>query len=172
MTRTRPHGWSALLLAGAVACGAGTDLTEPNPRASRPPSFSASVQSGISTFSFDRVHWWGCIGERVHNVFVVTYSYTLVQLPTGEFVYRELWPNGGAVGAVTGLTSGHVWTRDSGPSPYIESSTAGGRTTFTGLVRFVSETGPTIEVREVFHLSRDASGEIRVDEYMASCEAR
>lgn len=40
---------------------------------------------------------------------------------------------------------------------------------YTGYVRFVSETGPTILVNEVYHLSSDANGKATVEFYNAEC---
>ncbi len=107
----------------------------------------------------------------VHNVFQVSYRYTLVILPTGEYVYRELWPYG-TIGTITGLSSGTVWTRTE-VSPYVERSTGGGMVTWTGHVRFVSETGPTIDVNESFHLSSNANGDVTADHYESTgCRLR
>ena len=91
-------------------------------------------------------------------------------LPSGEYVYRELWPRTVGAGTITGLTSGHVWRRDVGASPLIDRSTGGGMLRWTASMRFVSETGPSIDVFENFHFSRDANGEVKVDRYQSSCE--
>jgi hypothetical protein len=157
------------LAAGSTGCGE-SHTTRPLRFTDAAPASFAQVEHGTAVFNFNRTHFFGCAGETVRNVFSVTFSYTRVRLPTGEYVYRELWPRQDAVGTVTGLSSGHVWQRNNLPSPYVERSTGGGMTHFTSHVRFVSETGPTLIVREVFHMSRNASGELVVDEYKASCD--
>lgn len=167
-----PRALLTLLLAGLASCAPGPEVTEPTPGELGQVSLSATSTKGTATFNFDQVHFWDCIGEDIHNVFQVTYDYTLIQLPSGEYVYRELWPNGKAVGTVTGLTSGHVWQRNIQASPFVDRSTGGGMTHWTYQGRFVSATGPTIDVHEVFHLSRDANGEVRVDSFKSSCRVK
>lgn len=159
----------ALAVIGSlVACAPGSDPVAPEEDG---VSLSqASVTNGTGTFSFDKTQWWDCAGEMIHNVFQISYSYTLVLLPTGEYVYRELWPYG-AVGTITGLSSGTVWTRIT-VSPYVERSTGGGMVTYTGLVKFVSETGPTIQVHESFHVSNNANGEVTADHDEFDCKQR
>lgn len=130
---------------------------------------AASVTDGTGSFSFDAVHYWSCAGEMVHNVFQISFTWTKVELPTGEYVYREPWHVNGVSGSITGLSSGTVWLREHMVSPYIERSMGGGMVEYTGHVRFVSETGPTIQVNEVFVLNSNANGEPTVDFYNAEC---
>ena len=132
----------------------------------------ATMTRGTATFSLDRVDFWDCVGEMIHNQFEVTFDFTLVLLPGGEFVYRELWPSAGPLGTITGLSSGTVWVRERTLSSYVARSTGGGLEMFTTNALFVSETGPTIRVREVFHVSGNANGEVTADFYQAHCDVR
>jgi hypothetical protein len=163
-----------------VACDRET-VTSPEPPASSvalegsPVALSAAgatVTQGTGTFSLDAIQFWDCIGEMIHNQFEVTYDYTLVVLPSGESVYRDLWPSTGPLGTVTGLSSGTVWVRERTLGPDVIRSTGGGLQMFTTNALFVSETGPTIHVREVFHLSGNANGEVTADFYQAYCDVR
>ena len=180
MSQMKARHWSTLpfvlSLATAVGCKATSDgfvgptrLAAVRSAPSDPASRSASITEGTGTFSFDRVHYWACIGEMVHNVFQVSFEWTKVELPNGEYLYREPWHVLGVWGTITGLTSGTVWYREHGISPSIERSMGGGMYEYTGHVRFVSETGPTILVNEVYHLSSDANGKTTVEFYNAEC---
>ena len=172
------HAYRALIVLGiaglSAACDKQPSITGPS-RAARaahaaPASHSAAtITSGTGTFSFDRVHYWGCVGEMVHNVFQVSFTWTKVETPTGEYLYREPWHVNGVVGSITGLSSGTVWLREHVVSPYIERSMGGGMVEYTGHVRFVSETGPTIQVNELFDVSSNANGETTVDFYKSDC---
>ena len=169
MRRSSQHTWIALpLLASLIACD--PHLTAPAARIPSQASLAANVEHGTGVFSFDAVHYWDCVGENVPNAFDVTYSYTRVTLPSGEYVYRELWPKTEGVGTITGLTSGHVWRRDIGAGPLVDRSTGGGMLRWTGKVYFVSETGPRIVVSENVHLSRNANGEVKVDRFESTCK--
>ena len=136
-------------------------------------SAAASVESGTGIVSVDVVLFWECAGEDVHNVFDVNYKYTLVELPNGRTTYREIWLNTVGAGTITGLTSGTVWRRDIQASPYVlHTGGLGGSEGFVGKVRFVSETGPDIDVRERFRLVVNANGELTVDDYSITCTAK
>lgn len=172
----------ALTLAGilgsSAACDNASSIASPvqgasvSPaRRSPAPLSSANVTNGSDTFVFDQTHYWGCAGEMVHNHFEVTYDYTLVELPTGEHVYRALWPTG-VLGTITGLSSGTVWVRERTLAPQIQRSTGGGMESYTVLAWFVSETGPTIQVHENYHLSANANGEVTADVYSSDCRVK
>ena len=158
------------LILVAAACA---DFTAPEPslRANDHPALmqGASVTRGTGVLRFDRVHFFACVGERVHNVFAIPYEFMLVQLPNGNHIYHELVPAAEGVGTITGLTSGHVWRRDVQSSPYFERSAGGGMTHWTYTGRFVSETGPTLQVHETFHLSANAQGEATVLHHDVQC---
>jgi hypothetical protein len=130
---------------------------------------TASAVKGTGVFSLDQYVFFECAGEVVHNVFQVPYTFHRVVTPSGDYVYVEQWDGREATGTLTGLTTGTVWTRARMVSPYIERSTGGGMTHFVGRVTFTSATAPNIEVREVFHISRNASGEITSQHYELRC---
>jgi hypothetical protein len=173
MRRRTTTAWSALLLVtGLIACDAAADTVEPL-RTPAPAALSATTVRGTGTLTVDAVHFWDCVGEDIHNVFEVTYSYSSVTLPDGRIVYREHWPNERGIGTITGLTSGNVWRRDLQSSPYFRH--AGGGTEVEAYVyngRFVSETAPDIHVHEVFHFGTNARGELVVDRYDVTCTLR
>lgn len=158
-----------LMLVLVAACADVRDATAPDEPAGIARLDAATVTRGTGVFTFNRVHFWACVGERVHNVARMPLEWTQVVTPNGDVLYRELIMNGEGVGTVTGLTSGHIWRRDVKASPFIQHTMGGGMTHFTYQGRFVSETGPTLFVHEVFHVSRDASGEITVDHHEVSC---
>ena len=156
----------------SIACDRQPSITGPTQRPaehSGPASRSASITDGTGSFSFDRVQYWDCAGEMVHNVFQVSFNWTRVDLPTGDYLYREPWHVNGVSGSITGLSSGIVWLREHMISPYLERSMGGGMVEFTGHVRFVSENGPNIQVNEVFVVSSNANGEQTVDFYRSDC---
>jgi len=159
----------AVLLALVTACAGAGETTGPGEPAGTARLEAATVTQGTGVFTFDRVHFWACVGESVHNVVRMPFQWTQVVTPTGDVLYRELSPNAEGVGTVTGLTSGHIWRRDVKASPLIQHTMGGGMTHFTYQGRFVSETGPALFVHEVFHVSRDASGEITVRHHEVSC---
>jgi hypothetical protein len=91
------------------------------------------------------------------------FTYRLILTPRGDFVYVEHWDTEAVTGTMIGLDSGIVWTRTKNLSPYIVRSTGGGMEHYTFKGTFVSDHGPTIEVHEVYHVSYDANGELRVE---------
>lgn len=174
MMRLRMVSWNALLLAAAlVACEAPGSVEPPRAPVPGHASRSASAVHGTGTYSFDAVFFWDCVGEEIHNVFSVSYSYTMVELPDGRSMYREIWLNQMGAGTITGLTSGNVWRRDIHASPYFVRS--GGPTEAEAYVyngRFVSETAPDIYLHEAFHVSTNANGDVVVDNFTSSCTMR
>jgi hypothetical protein len=130
----------------------------------------AVVEKGTGVLEIDQVFFLDCFGEWVHEIGSVTYNYHRVQLPNGNYVYHDLWLK--LASTSYGLESGHVWTINKNVSPYIERSTGGGMTHFTAQTTGVSETGPTIELRNVFHISFDANGELKVDRLEIRCWLR
>lgn len=169
MSYTSRIRWSVpMLLAVSAACA---DATAPAPDIvnGRASFQGATVERGEGMFTFNRVHFWACVGERVHNVVAIPLTWQRVLLPNGDYIYHEIVPAAEGVGTITGLTSGHVWRRDVLAAPYIERSTGGGMTHWIYRGRFVSETGPTLEVREVFHVSANANGEITAQHHEVEC---
>src|SRR5688500_17157543 len=142
-----------------VAVAGCSDTTGPNnPEAQ--PQRSAIRTSGTGVFTVDAVTWHPCLGEVVHTVLHAPYTFHLVRNPNGEYVYHEQWDSHAITGTVTGLTSGTVWTRERFVSPYTERSAGGGMTHYTFGGFLVNESGVTVQVREVFHVSRNATGEL------------
>lgn len=130
---------------------------------------AATVERGTYDFSFDAYQYWDCVGEDIHNVINGTARYSTVTNDQGS-LYRELWFSDRDAGTITGMTSGTVWRREIKASPFRTSDLGGGRTGFVYRGRFVSETGPTLFVREVFHTSSNAAGEVKVDNYEFTCD--
>lgn len=176
MSQMKAWHWSTLPLvlsvAAAVGCSAASDVFAPA-RAPEPTRLSsATTERGTGTFGIDATFFWACAGEVVHNVFEVTFAYSRVVLPNGEYLYHEVWPNSTGVGTLTGLSTGTVWRRDVQSSQYIERSSGGGLVAYTYKGLFVSETGPTLDVQEVYHLSTSANGSVTVDNYSFTCRVK
>jgi hypothetical protein len=100
------------------------------------------------------------IGEWVHEDGGVTFNYHRVQLPNGDYVYHDLWFQ--TTSTLTGLKTGTKWILQRNVSPDVIRSTGGGMIMWTTLSIYVSETGPTIHIHYLYHISYDANGELRV----------
>jgi hypothetical protein len=132
----------------------------------------AVVEKGTRDISIivDVPFYWDCAGQFVRQTITGTFNYHLVQTPNGNTQYHELWLKN-ITGWVRGA-DGTVWIRTGNVSPTVELRNADGslrmlQFTFKG--EFISATGPTIKAWEVFHLSFDANGEVRVDLYESRC---
>lgn len=158
------------LFAGATACT--EPLAPPTGPDGVPVQASADIVRGTGVFTFDGLAWFECAGETVRSVVYAPYTYQLVQMPTGEYVYTERWDTDNVTGTLYGQESGHVWTRQHNISPYIERSTGGGMAHFTFTALFVSETAPTIQVQQIFHVSRSATGDITAQKVELRCVRR
>lgn len=134
-----------------------------------PAASAASMTTGSGVFTHDGVSFFGCVGEEVHSVVAAPYSYHLVQTASGEEIYVEQWDQKAITGSLTGLSSGHYWTRVKNVSPMVIRSTGGGMTHYTFRGTFISETGPTLEVTEIYHTSRDANGRLVADKFETRC---
>ena len=163
--------WGALaLLAGLAGCAA-DDPIAPEGGTALAALAPADVQKGTYVFTYDKVQYWGCAGEMIHNVFELNLQYTRIVLPNGNYVYLELEDPMVVVGTITGLTSGTVWQRRE-VSAWVERSTGGDGFTFAGTVIFSSETGPTIVVQWVTHFSYNANGDLTADVDLSNCKVR
>jgi hypothetical protein len=130
----------------------------------------AVVEKGTAVLYLEGDVYSDCFGEVMHFNHVIPYRYHRVQLPNGNYVYQELWID--STLTAVGLETGTVWTAEKNVSPYIERTTGGGMVHFTDMVTWVSDTGLTIELRSVLHLSFDANGELRVDRLEFRCWER
>jgi len=165
------------VLALFVACGESTDPVSPEAAAENPELVSgtadagALVEEGTGVFTFDDIVFFDCVGENVRSIVYAPYTYRLIQMPSGGFVYQETWDTGAVTGTLIGQTSGIVWDRTNNVAPFIERSTGGGsgmiHYTFKG--DFESDVGPDLKVHEVFHLSWNASGELVAAFYKPKC---
>lgn len=165
--------FSLLLFALILACSdGGGPLAADRTTADLLPVQSDVVESGTGVFTFNGINPnLACIGEGVRSVVHAPYHYKVHTTPSGNTVYVELWDHKSVTGTLTGLTTGTVWTRTRTVSPFIDVSTGGDSRMTMYIVRatFVSETGPTIEAKEVFHITRDASGRVTSEHYSFRC---
>ena len=153
------------IAAAAAACSDSAGPADPV----APIQMNATTTKGTGVFAVDNVVFFPCVGETVHTVLNAPFTFYLVTLPSGEYVYHDHWDTQAVTGTLTGLTSGTVWTRDRFRSPFMDRSTGGGTTHWTSTGIFVSETGPTLQINEVFHVSRNAAGEIKVLKHEFNC---
>ena len=153
-----------LIVVAAAGCSDST-----GPVADVSAQFEASAVTGTGAFTADNVVFFPCVGEVVHTVVNAPYTFRLLTLATGEQVYHEHWDPHAVTGSITGLTSGTVWTRDRNRSALIDRTTGGGMLHFTFTGIFVSDTGPTLRINEVFHTSRNAAGELVIEKYEFNC---
>jgi hypothetical protein len=150
-----------------VAVAACSDST--GPEAVPSVQSSANVTTGTGAFTADNIVFFPCVGEVVHTVVNAPYTFYRVTLPTGEYVYHDHWDTKAVTGSLVGQTSGTVWVRDRNHATVIDRSTSGGMLHFTFSGIFVSDTGPTLLINEVFHTSRNAAGEIVAERYAFNC---
>lgn len=172
---------SPLVLAIALlaACGEGIDPLSPesaDATAIDAPEIvtavangGAVVERGSGVFTFDGIQFLDCVGEDVRSIVYAPYDFVLVETPTGDFVYHELWDTEAVTGTLIGQTSGIVWERTDNVSPMTIHSMGGGLIHYTFKGRFESDVAPDLKVREVFHLSRNAAGDLTAAFYKPSC---
>lgn len=169
----------ALAATVLVACGESTHpfspaSTEPAPTDAPAPldrtaDAGAVVEEGTGVFTFDGVFFFDCVGEDIRSVVYAPYTYHLVQMPNGDFLYQETWDTEAVTGTLTGQTSGIVWQRTNNVSPLIQRSTGGGMLHYTFKGDFESELGPDLKVHEIFHASWNAGGELTAEQYHFNC---
>lgn len=176
----KKHALLALAVAGTLAaCGEARDPVSPtssDAAASDGPELvtgtadaGAIVEKGTGVWTFEGTGYFECVDEVVLSIVSAPYTYQLVEMPSGDFVYRETWDTDAVTGTVTGLESGIVWQRTNNVSPMVVRSTGGGMTRYTFKGDFVSDEGPDLKVVEIFHLSSNASGEITTEFYDLRC---
>ena len=118
------------------------------------------VEKGTGVLNFESENYNECVGEVLYEIASITYDYHMVTTPNGEYVYHDLWLN---LSSTLIGESGTVWTLKKNVSPFVDRSTGGGATHFTARTTYVSDTGQTLELRSVFHISFDANGELKVE---------
>lgn len=126
--------------------------------------------TGELSIIVDEPFYWQCAGQQVTQTITGTFSYHSVLTPSGMTQYHELWLKG-ITGRVEGA-DGTVWIRTGNVSPYVELRNADGTlrmVQFTFKGEFVSETAPTIKVWQLYHLTIDANGELRIELSESRC---
>ena len=159
--KTKPNIRMSLLAALGLAVLAGL---QPAIAQGKADPRGATIETGSGVFIVEDVlEWFEPVGEEVLISVYAPFTYRLILTPRGDFVYVEQWDTEAVTGTMIGIDSGIVWTRTKNLSPYIVRSSGGGMEHYTFKGTFVSEDGPTIEVHEVYHVSYDANGELRVE---------
>lgn len=135
------------------------------------PNAGAVLEEGTGVFTYDQVIYFACVGEDVRSIIHAPYTYRVVESPSGNNVYVELWDTDAVTGTLIGQTSGIVWSRINNVSPLVQRNTGGGsgmlHYTFKG--DFESDVGPYLKVQQVFHMSWNASGELTADFSKSRC---
>lgn len=176
----KKHALLALAVTGTLAaCGEARDPVSPassGASASDSPELvtgtadaGAIVEAGTGVWEFEGTGFFECAGEEVLSIVHAPFTYHLVEMPSGDFVYQETWDTDAVTGTVTGLESGIVWERTNNVSPMVIRSTGGGMIHYTFKGDFVSDEGPNLQVVEIFHLSSNASGELTTEFYDLRC---
>lgn len=149
------------LLIGILGLSLGLGFTTPSWAA------PAVVEKGEGVLNIEEEFFQECFGEVLHSIGTIPYTYHRVQLPNGKYVYHDLWLNPTFV--AVGLDTGTIWTLAKNVSPFIDRTTGGGMTHFTAMGTWVSDAGEKIELRNVFHVSYDANGNLKVDRLEIRC---
>jgi hypothetical protein len=125
------------------------------------PVFAAYHEKGEGVFVASGDYVLDCLGETVREEHTeIRFRYHFTVTPSGRSVLVDPFIPGTATGTLVGLTSGTVWALDRVISPEVILVTAGQVHTFTANIWWVSETGPTLNVHSLFHMSTNADGEI------------
>jgi len=125
------------------------------------PVFAAYQEKGEGLFVSSGDYSLDCLSETVREVHTeILFRYHLTVTPGGGTVLADAFIPGTGTGTLVGLTSGTIWTLDRVVSPEVIRVTAGQMHTFTANIWWVSETGPTLNIHSLFHMSTNANGEI------------
>ncbi len=124
------------------------------------PVFAAFHENGEGVIVERGDNDLNCLNETVRGGVEIPYRYHLTVTPSGHTILVETFIPGTGTGTLLGLSSGTIWTLDRVVSPYVERVTAGTSVQFTANIWWVSETGPTLNIHSVFHISTNARGEI------------
>jgi hypothetical protein len=159
--KTKPAIKTALLAGLGLFVLAGMQPAMAQGKAALNP---ATVESGYDVMGGSgEEDWTHIVGEPIAFWLHAPFTWRLVTTPRGETVYHLKWDSAAVEGTLTGLWTGTEWVRTKAAANLTTRSMGGGMTHITCKNTFVSETGPTIEVREVYHISWDANGELRVE---------
>ena len=154
--------WSPLTLLPLVLAACERDSV--SPARSEPlarPVFAAYHENGEGVFVSSGDYFLDCLGETVREVHTeIAFRYHLTVTPGGGTILVDPFIPGTGTGTLQGLTSGTIWTLDRVVSPEVIRATAGQSHTFTANIRWLSETGPTLNIHSLFHMSTNAIGEI------------
>jgi len=154
--------WSPLTLLPLVLAACERDSV--SPARSEPlarPVFAAYHENGEGVFVSSGDYFLDCLGETVREVHTeIAFRYHLTVTPGGGTILVDPFIPGTATGTLQGLTSGTIWTLDRVVSPEVIRVTAGQMHTFTANIWWLSETGHTLNIHSLFHMSTNAIGEI------------
>lgn len=154
--------WSPLTLLPLVLAACERDTVSPAGAETPPrPVFAAYQEKGEGVFVESGDFVLNCLSETVREVHTeIHFRYHLTVTPGGGSVLVDPFIPGSATGTLVGLTSGTIWTLDRVISPEVILVTAGQVHTFTANIWWVSETGPTLNIHSLFHISTNADGEV------------
>ena len=125
------------------------------------PVFAAYHEKGEGVFVSSGDHVLDCLSETVREDHTeILFRYHLTVTPGGGTVLVDPFIPGTGTGTLVGLTSGTIWTLDRVVSPDVLRITAGQMYMFTANIWWVSETGPTLNIHSLFHISTNADGEV------------
>ena len=154
-----PTRLALLLVAFAIGCG--DDAVAPGTQDLAQPVFAAFHENGEGVFVSSGDYNLNCLNETVREAGTeIAYRYHLTVTPSGHTIFVEPFIPGTGTGTLLGLSSGTIWTLDRVVSPYVERVTAGTSVHFTANIWWVSETGPTLNIHSLFHISTNANGQI------------
>ena len=158
-----------------AACGDPTAPPAPAADIGAVPQLAAggaTVETGTGTFVVVELGYLDCVGEDVHWDATVEFRYHLVTGPNGQIVYLEPFIPHSQEGTAVGQTTGTIWTLEQVMSPFVLRDTeASDLLQVTATQVWVSETGPTLHLHTLLHLSQNAAGEVVVDKFVWTCKA-
>lgn len=160
---------ASLLLAACADTGPAAPTADMH---AGPAAEAAEVSTSSGVFEIEGEYYLDCVDEIIRETFRAPFTTRLIVNPKGGHTYLEPFDPMQATGTIVGLTSGHTWTHTRVVSPYVDRGGAGGMTHFIFRSTLVSETGPTLELRHLFHVTTDANGELRVDRLNLRCFVR
>ena len=132
-----------------------------------PPTDAVSLAKAVDEGEFVFINpgadaFVDCLGEVLRFEATVGVRYEQRTYPNGlvVFVARAV----SASGTATALTSGHVWVLDEiVDREVIRTTPAGESYRYTASEVWVSETGPTMHIRNRVHLKQDTDGNVLVE---------
>ena len=134
------------------------------------PAFGAYHENGEGVFVSSGDANLDCLSETVREVHTeILFRYQSTVTPGGSTILFARFIPGTATGTLVGLTSGTIWTLDRVVSPEVIRVTAGESLTYTANIWWVSETGPTLNIHSLFHVSTNADGEVTSEVELLTC---